>query len=193
MASVTSWDEFEQLCSAELLYIRAAVVKDPTDLSIAFPYGGTVLGGTTAHEYTLEPVDGVITAHEFGGLPVNVLDNGYVARFAMMLQTFDYDALGTILPGVTQSTRTGKAIIAPTLANMRGRLGTSRVYKLLVVPRDAENEPTLYFPCALNQVGKSMRAARLIESPWGVPIMATGLPDSTGRPVIESLLEDVTL
>lgn len=121
-----------------VLLVPGRLAKNPTDLTTAYPHGGTALG--VVADVILEPRVRTeeIAAEELGGAPAEVLYLGEAWRLAVLLRQWDVDAIDAIFPNVTQ---TGTGNVRRTIQMVGnvypGYLLSSRACKLVFTPDDS--------------------------------------------------------
>lgn len=192
MATVTTWAEFEDL-AAQVQYVRGAAIKNPTDLSLPFPYGGTVLGLWGSVEEEFEEVTAHIPAEEYGGHLVEGIENAVQVRVSAMLRSFDRDGLAAVLPGVTLDATSGDVAIDLSATSRRGGRATDRAIRLLFVPRFVERQAAVYLPAAVGNPRATATAALEGGTAWGLPVVFQAYPDASLRTYIRRRLEVITL
>jgi len=177
----------------KVIRVKCRLIKDPTDLSLAFPYGGTELGLTRRVVWRVQPIRGDITAEEYHGAVVETLQGAKNAIVTCVLSEYDPDAYSTLWEGVTTATASGHPLLVHTMTTQRGELGSDRAVSILIVPQATEEHPALYFPRAIPLIDESADIAHQLPEEWGVPCVYRAIPDATGRVFIEGVLEDITL
>lgn len=175
-------------------YIRGRLAKAPTDFTAAFPHGGTALGLFGKIELRIVPIRGEVTAEEYHGIPVEVIEGGERVVVGALLREYDADAISTLFPGTSTGTKTGKPVVARTFTTLRGGLGSARSVALVFSPEDTEARPALYLPRAVPLLAEQASLSYSISREWGVPVMFLALPDgsASGRIYQIGLLEDLT-
>lgn len=163
------------------------LVKDPTDLSIAFPHGGTALG--VVHDVRLVPVTRVagLLGEEYGNKRVEEYQLGRDWVATGLVRAFDDDLLSTILT----SPSSGLVLEALSAPN-KGIAGSTRSVKLLFSPYDT----TKYHGFLLYRAIPRPREMARINFGFGGNtwvVAFVGIPDATGREVAIGTLADMTL
>lgn len=78
------------------LRIPGKLCINPTDLSAAFPHGGTALGMTKKNEFFPNASYLPVLGEEYGGAVVDLIFTGERPRFVCYLREWDSDAIGHI-------------------------------------------------------------------------------------------------
>lgn len=165
-----------------------SLIKDPTNLAAAEPYGGTELGPIRGWRWTpIEPVARVGDEAK-GGRPYAGIRGARWATFAVILRGCDTAAISLCFPdspgnGDVSATDTGTPSYPPG--------SVAATCKLLAIPVVA-GEHALYFPKAMPVV---MREAVNLENRNETPIavLFDALPDASGRCYYLAPLSRLTL
>lgn len=171
------------------------LVKDPTDLTAADPYGGTVLGITRLPEFRPNQRIKRIIAEEWA----NVVDGVYLgemAVFAAVLGSWDADALGVLFPLTSTGATTGEKVVSHDVnaaSTRAGNLLSGRAHKLLFVPESIRTNHAIYLPNAVPVVDPATVLRLQRDVAGGIGAMWIGLPDANGRTYDMARLEDITL
>lgn len=178
-----------------VMFVHGRLAKDPTDLSAAFPHGGTALGLFGAIHLRLMPVRGEITAEEFHGQVYEVIEGATNVIIGATLREWDNDAVSALFPGTTLETASGFRSVALTETTQRGALGSSRAVKLIFSPTNKEHHLAVILYRAVPLLKESTEASLSRAREFGLPVMFLGLPDgsSPGRIHQVNRLEDLDL
>jgi len=163
------------------------LVKDPTDLSAAFPHGGAPLGLYRSVVWKITATRAEITAEEYANLPVELIEGAESIIVAATLREYNQTSLAAVFP----STSAGG--VQRTKTTQRGSLGSDRAIKLLISPLSTEDQPALLIPRAIPLVAEAADIAFHLDEEWGVPVMLMGIPDATGRLYELNTLGNMTL
>lgn len=170
----------------------ARLILNPTDLTAAYPYGGTELGlargcifeyGTTTH---------YVTAEEWANRS-NAVYCGDAGAIRCVLRGWDADAIGTVARTYAAG-NSGAPTIAPD-TNTAPRAGTQIPgYKILM----AQSESPATMPSVLVYYGlpaidpeAQLELSRNKEA--GTAVRFDAAPDSSGRTYFVGLIGDMTL
>ncbi len=124
---------------AKVLSVPGFLCVNPTDLSVAFPCGGTALGA--AHQiYVMDDaVYSEVPAEEWGGEPADLLFVRETLRLMVTFRGDDADAVAAWAPNYTTvSSRKGASYLG-TATKRPGSLMADRAVKLLFYP----DQPTV--------------------------------------------------
>lgn len=170
------------------LEVPGRLVKDPTDLTGDFPYGGTELGLLRDVAWELVDVYQRHTAEEFGSRVMGDLWCGEAFSIAFALRSQDDDALAAIWP----NTRVGavsqhRVLYGPGSRKPGSLTETAKAAALLFVPDDLHNHNAVLLPRALprrdrlNRVPLHLNGEQLLGSTWLAIPGANGLAYEIGR------------
>lgn len=162
--------------------VAARVVKDPTDLSAAFPYGGTELGLTMRNRFSPNIVTRETTREEWGGASASAHYLSERGLLAMVVRDMDPDMVAAIFPNTASVN--GHTVIRggfATSQNLPGYDLSGLSGKILLAPLDpAAHEGVLLFN-GLPVIDEDFSAEYGINSEVGIGLAWLALPDSTGR------------
>lgn len=164
-----------------VLRLTGHLCINPTDLSTAFPHGGTALGMVRDAEFRPNDDTYWITAEEWGRAPVAGLSTGSDPTFTGVLRDFDPDAVNSIFA----NTGTTAGDIKPVLGSAFGGTVTAGALrattKLCFSPRAVQDHPFLILYVACPYL---LKEAVLQMSTMEELVVAFGfkaLPDSAGK------------
>ncbi len=130
-----------------VLQVPGRLVVAPTNLSAAYPYGGTELGAV--HRIAVRRVAASfdVMATEYGGAVVETIQGGENWALAATLRQYDDDAVSTVFPNTALGTTTKRRAVkhwADAASPVRpGSLVSSRAVKLLFAPYDVDRHRAL--------------------------------------------------
>lgn len=178
-----------------ILRIPGKLCINPTDLTTAFPHGGTALGLTRQNAFRPNVRSSQVAAEEFGQVTVEQVYQGETPRFAAFIRQWDTDAITTIFPTATTGSPSGQAVIAPDVDGTvrSGKLLAAGAHVLCVSPRDLDTKPMLVFYRAVVLPQESNEMQFSPSDEFGLAAVWEALPDSTGRLYAMALREDITL
>ena len=160
---------------------------NPTDLTIAFPHGGTELGAV--YRAYCQQTTGYFDVHaeEFGGAIVESIWSGENFAFGAILRQWDETAIGTVFPNtVTGSTtaRVGLKHWSDAASPVRpGHLLSGRSVKLLFSPDDPVNCRAVILYRALPKVTESLTLALRLNERQEIPVLFVAIPDAASSRV----------
>ena len=176
-----------------ILRIPGRLVADPTDLTIAFPFGGTALGMASDVIWRPNAQRAEIRAEEDGGSIADHLKMGESPQLGMFIRGFDPDMIPKVFDGSSVSTKTKEAQIDYPADAAPGRLASAASIKLLYAADNFEDHLSLllYNAYALLEEVSELRFSRKTE--FGVPVLFHGIRDATNRVYQLRLMEDLVL
>lgn len=177
-----------------ILHVPSQLCIGPTDLSIAYPHGGTALGRVRAmiwrpgFRYTPE------TAEEFMGATVRSFYSGEAGVLAVILREWDTDAIKTCFPVTAVGAVTGRTVVEGDVGTDGKRGGTVELTASVVYvsPNDIK-APGLLLYGALPMIDESMALAHRINEEVGFPVAWIAAPDTSRRTYKEGPREDLVL
>lgn len=176
-------------------FIQGKLVKDPTNLAIAYPYGGTELGLTTAVLFKPGVQARQHGAEEWGGVKIENTFIGEVAMLSLTLRGFDADALGRVFPNIAVGAATGRTGISGKVngTNLPGYRMSGKAFKLLWVPDDLEECEGLLLYSAIPGVEETAELQLSTSDEFGVPVFFLGAVDSQKRVYQMAHFDDLVL
>jgi hypothetical protein len=167
----------------------------PTDLTAAFPHGGTALGEVMDAEFRWGFRTSDITAEEYGGQVVGKTYSGESAVFACLLRGFDDDALSTIFPYTAVGTVGHRVVKQDVVTNVTrpGAMLATRAVKLCFSPRAVDQHRFIVLHRAIPLPDASARLSMRLDDEIGIGVVFQALPGSDGRVYEIGLRKDVTL
>lgn len=163
----------------EVMRLAARLVATPTDLTAAYPYGGTELAAWARVEVRLYRASAELIAEEWQAMPFDTVGASSRATVSAQLRQWDADALSRLFPSGEFSTTT--ELLSRTATDRRGELGSARAIKLLIAARDAEYQSSFYIPLAIPLEEEQVRMMYSPAEEWRLPAVFMGIPDATGR------------
>jgi len=180
-----------------VLQVPGRLVINPTNLSAAYPYGGTELGAV--HQIAARRVAATydIAAMEYGGAIVEAVQGGENWAVGAYLRQFDNDAIAAVFPNTSTGTTTKRVGVKHWMnagSPVRpGSLLSARSVKLLFVPYDVDRHRAVYLYRALPRVEEVWEMALAVDSRVEVPVLFVGIPDSNGKVAVVDYLREITL
>ena len=138
------------------LRVPGKLVVTPTDISTAFPHGGTELG--LVGEVVLEREERTyeVTGEEYGGEVVEDIYLGEQWKLVIALRGSDPDAIANIFLNSTTGTTFNLAGLSWPGTSREGRLKTSDAVKILFSPLDIKRHKGVYFRKAIPKVAENV-------------------------------------
>jgi hypothetical protein len=171
------------------------LVMNPTNLSAAYPYGGTELGVLKACVFRPGAQTRLHPAEEWGGVVVEATNYGYQPVFAAVLRSWDKDMLAKAFPNTAEGAVSQERVIrhTPNSGNRPGYRLSNVGFKLLWAPEDTVQGRGLILYNALPAVEEAAEMAHSMEDEFGIGVVFYGSPDATGRVFEQGKLSDLTL
>jgi hypothetical protein len=173
----------------------ARVVKDPSNLAAAFPYGGTELGAFRALEHELFGGAFPIPYEEWCGVPGDAVEGAdWCIAYGLMRQ-WDATALAFFFRNTTTGASSGGKMVHGTAPGTvrSGALLSGRAAKILIVPDNPTDHEALYLPLAGPVIVGESRVAMSILKERNLAVSFMGFPDATGRCYVQAKIADITL
>jgi hypothetical protein len=175
-----------------ILRIPGRLCADPTDLTLAFPHGGTALGIARDMEFRFGYKTSVATAEEWGGVVNKVFYTGETCIMGAVLRDFDPDMIKKVFPNVATAA-TGDVTINNDI-NTGNRAGFDLVaFKLLFSPKSVDRHPHILIYNAIPALDESAQLSLSLGEEIGIGAVFHGSPDSTGRVYSVGLRDNLTL
>lgn len=176
------------------LKVPGRLVKDPTDLSAAFPYGGTELGLVSEVVVRPRAKHQVLTAEEWGELPWDVVYGGTSFLFGCLLRGVDDDAYAAIWPDTASGTPSGdKKVLIRDDNGRAGTLLSTLSMELLFVPDAALRHRAVIIRDALPAVAEDAEIRFSMTEEWGLRVVWYCRPDSSNRIAEIAYIGDMSL
>ena len=175
------------------LKVNGKICWDPTDLTTAFPHGGTALGLVRGSALRVRTSNHVLRAEEWGGVAVDAVYMAEEYVFACILSGWDTDAVTTLQRDQTAGAATARRVLRSRLQNEDTRVGklvSTNSGKLYFSPIAAQH-PGVLFRCALPMPEESGTWSFNLSEEFGVPMVFLAAPDSTGEPAQVGLIDDL--
>lgn len=165
-----------------LLYSTGRLVINPTDLTAAYPFGGTELG--FIQDTFVEPtqVTVPVRAEEWGNVVVDTIDGGRGYILGANVRGGDDDAMSTFFPKTVVGSATGRRNIRETTtgAPRAGSLGSARTVDLVFAPDDLRNHRMVQIPRAIPLIDESASLAHQLSTEQIIGVLFMAIPDATG-------------
>ncbi len=168
------------------------LVANPTNLSAAYPHGGTELG--IARDVRFEPHIGVreLMAEEFRH-PVEVITTGIRPILAGVMRTWDDAMMSTLFYG-TQTDSGGRVGLKyNVVTNRAGYRLSQKAVVLLFSPTAVNMHKHVLIYNAVPVVDEAYAMKLSLKDELGIPFFFLGIPDSQGRTHAVDLRANLTL
>tara|TARA_R100000963_G_C4642949_1_gene106666 strand:- start:1589 stop:2155 length:567 start_codon:yes stop_codon:yes gene_type:complete len=181
----------------DVLRIPGRLVINPTDITADFPHGGTEMGLTRDAEMRLGISTSLVTAEEWGQVPVEAVYAGESAVFAAVLREWDNDAISNIFPNTGTGTISGDRTILGRSSggsvNRAGYLLSNKSFILLFSPKAIDRHPMVIVRKAVPMVNETASLSLSLAEEFGIGVVFHAIPDSSGRLYDIGKREDLTL
>lgn len=182
-----------------MLLVSGRLVANPTNLAIAFPFGGVELG--LVKDVILKPTQAydVLTEEALGTEIMDVIDLGQAWRMTVAARGFDPDLLSTVFPLNSEvgPTSTDRGVFYPVKSDgtiyRAGTLRSANGVKLLFVPDDRDRHPAVLLYNALPFVIEDAELKCQLGDEFLIPTTFFGIRDGSSRVMQMKRLEDLTL
>ena len=174
--------------------VYGKLVKDPTDLTADYPYGGTELGLVGSVLLRPRNQTQLLTAEEWGDQVWDAVDGGTSILLACTLRGVDGDAYGSLFLDTATGTPSGQKVIRFRSDN--GRAGTLRStlgMKLLFAPSSPLRHRAVLLRDALPVLVEDTEIPMTKDEEWAVKVVFYGRPDSSNRVAEIAFIKDMTL
>src|SRR6185436_18831553 len=163
-----------------IVHQSCAIYADPTSLASASGYG-TCLGYVKDLEFRFNKRNQAITAEEWGGKTVDVIDLGTEAIIAGILRGTDPDALGKVFPNTaTGSTSYGRLVkLSAAGSDRAGASLFASAFKLLFAPDDTDRGEFIVIYKAIPLVDEAAAMQLRLGAEIGIAVAFWGAPDTT--------------
>ena len=163
--------------------VPGRLVKDPTDLSIAFPFGGTPLGITGAMEFR-PAIQTTQTQDEMIGRTIQTVVTAEQPVFAGVVRDSDPDIFKLVFLNTKDGDQgvvvKGRAF-GTGASNRAGFNLRDRGFKLLFAPLAVDSEDHILMYHAVPQVDESAALQKSIANENNMAVIFEAQPDDTGR------------
>jgi hypothetical protein len=179
--------------SGKVIRLGGRLCSGPTDLSLAFPHGGTALGMISEAIFQPNLQRAQITAEEFGGETVDVVVMAETVILGCLLRGVDSDAWTTVWEDTTAGSSSGEPVVDYPGSTRAGTLGSARAVKILYSPDDLQNDPAILLYSAIPILDETAELALSISQEMVVRVVFQGIRDGSGNVYQIGRLEDLTV
>ncbi len=180
----------------DVLRVPGRLSASPTDLTTAYPHGGTALG--VVKHIVFRPnaqyVEGmIVTAEEYGGEMVEALQGPEGAVLGAVLSSWDDDAVAQIFPNSATGATTGNVFTTAPGSNRAGSLLSGRAVPIMFTPLDEENLPSLILYRAVPSIEESAALSLTLGDEFGLGLIFAGIRNTSGNLWTMGLKRDISL
>lgn len=182
--------------SRNIIRVPGRLYADPTDLSIAAPYGGTALGIVRDSEFRFGIKTKLVTAEEWGGQTVEGIYGGETAIFVAVIRGYDDDMIRTVFMSTGLGESGNRRIrYEPGNTGNVNRPGTKlsdKAFKLLFAPKNPLH-PAIILYRALPAVDEAASLQLSLSEEFGIAVAFYAIPDDSKRVYNIGLIGDLVL
>ena len=177
----------------DALKVPGRLIINPSDLTIAFPHGGTELGLVRGIRVAPGSAYQDMTFEEFGGEIVDKLWTGDAWALAAILESFDADAISTIFQNTSVDPDSDERVIEHPGTVKAGTFMSTRSVVLLLSPDDLENHPGVLFYRAIPMLDETAEITLRLADPLNIAVMFAAIRDTSARVVKVGQVKGLTL
>lgn len=170
--------------ATRILRVTGRLCANPTDLSTAFPHGGTALGMVRDAEFRFGERTYEVKAEEWGGIPREIISCGHTAQFAGVLRDYDSDAINAFFlnPQTAASNiRTIRGVTAVSGGNRAGYKLSNKAFKLCFSPRAIQDHPYIIIYSAVPLIAEESVLQLSTSEEAVIQFLCTAIPNSNGK------------
>ena len=174
-----------------------------TDLTAAWPHGGTGLGAVRGIMLRRYSASFPVTIEAYGGIPVEYLEAGEAWGIAARVRTDDDDAISTLFPNTAVGTTTQHRVVSAPGTVKAGAWASAREVVLVFTPEGATHAQSATAPDveapfvilyrALPMLAEQAEIAFHRTDDLGIPALFMGIPHSTKGTLKWGRRRDLTL
>ena len=188
-----------------IMRLKGRFVKDPSDLTAAYPYGGTALGIIGAARFLPGVKSAPLPGEEFGNVITEVLTTASAGILMAPLRSYDGDLLPQLFSpqNSTAGSSSGEQVVAGKVASTAGAVSNSDgspgkyasadSFKLMFCPDAEDHQPFLIFYNAMPLVQEAAEIQLTLPADLEIAVAFHAAPDATYRTYAWGLREDLTL
>lgn len=168
---------------ARILALRGRLCKDPTDLSAAFPHGGTALGTVKDGEWRPSRRYFKVEAEEYGQA-VETIYQGESGVLAVVSRDMDSDFLQATFSPTEEGAATGRRVLYGDVKSEDSRAGRKEGDELAAVvyfSPFSDQQPGVLLYRAVPMIEQAVRINLTLRDDVGLLCMFLATPDESGR------------
>lgn len=170
-------------------------VKNPTDLQVAYPHGGTELGVARNMEFRAGIETQELIAEEWKR-PIGAVITSERAVMAGVLRTWDNALISALFHNIQTDSFGEVGIVGQAMGTGINRAGYDMKNKgmvLLFSPHAVDDHRSIIFYNAVPVIEESMKMGLSIKEELGFPFFFLAMPDRNGRDYKMDLRVNLTL
>lgn len=164
---------------------RGRIAWNPTDLTVAFPHGGTELGIVRNLIFRFGIATEEIRAEEWGNVPTEYVYAGSSAFLAAILREFDNDAIDAIFPDTPTGSASGdesiRGAVSGSGVTLGGTLLSAQAGVLVVSPEAPQSQEFLLLYNAIPMPAEASELQISAGEEMGIAVVFRAVPDATHR------------
>ena len=170
------------------------IVIGPTNLSAAYPYGGTEIGRAKTVVLTSIGQSFRVSCEGLGGEPSDVLGSPSYYVFSCFLRGWDDDAVYELFQNnYVQGPATGHSMIREPANRVGGASKYSRAVSILFVPDDLAHSPAILVYAGIPDFSDGAEVVFQRGEELGVPLAVECVRGITGKILEIGRLADLSL
>lgn len=178
---------------ARALRVPGRLSFGPSDLTTAWPHGGTGLGFAAQIRVEYRPTAAEVTGEEFDGGVVALLQGREDLRIFASLRDADNDAIAQCFLNSAAGSVSQHRVWQVGGTNIGGYDWAARAVVLVFTPDAADVHPMVLMKNAVPMVAPEMTAELSIGQPYRNALQFVGLPDTDGVLGYVGRRKDLTL
>lgn len=156
---------------------------NPTNIANDFPHGGTALGLTRDVEFRIGITTGIVTAEEWGNIPVEAIKTAEACVLACVLREWDDDAIGAMFVNTSISSAGDRSILSRVATDgvRAGALLSAKAAVVVFSPLAPDDHPMIIIRKGLPLVDETAMLQASLAEEFGIAVVWQGIPDSSER------------
>lgn len=180
--------------ASRILRAPGRLVVNPSDLSLAYPYGGTEVGKTRLAVLQSLGTGYRVECEGLGGEASDILEGPARYVFSCFLRGWDDDAVETLFAdNHVAGDVSGHAVLREPFARISGSSALPRAVSLLYVPDDPINAPACLIYRGVPDFSDGAELAWQRGEELGIPLAVECVRGVTGKIVEVGRLADLSL
>jgi hypothetical protein len=180
--------------ASRILRAQGRLVVNPTDLTLAYPYGGTEVGKTRLVVLASLGTSFPVTCEGLGGEPSDILEGPARFVFSCFLRGWDDDAVRLFFAdNYVQGSKTGHSVIREPGNRFGGASAVPRAVSLLYVPDDVEHAPACLIYRGIPDWSDGAEILWRRQDELGIPLAVECIRGATAKILEIGRLADLSL
>jgi len=177
-------------------HVPGQLCVDATDLTAAFPHGGTALGEVADAVLIREAPVQLISAEEFGNEPVEAVSGGEAWSLAASLRSWNKQAYSEFFLNAAAGGTSGHPLVQGSGTNRAGYLYSARSAVFVFSPMNLDLHPMVVFYKGMPMVEDTSELAFHLGGDADrleVPVVIVGIRDGSDRVIKVGRRSDISL